>query len=82
MRPEFFALGFANFNKAGRKMSVAIIREVMQMVRSFPMLAMPRWGEKERVLKLRMVVKVLKKRALAVLVSSMLPLGGGSVRKR
>ena len=54
----------------------------MQRVRSFPILAMPRWTEKERVLKLRMVVRALKKRALAVLVSSMLPLGGGSVRKR
>ena len=63
-------------------MSVVIIREPMQMVRSFPMLAIPWWGEKERVLKLRMVVKALKKRALAVLVSSMLPLDGGSVRKR
>ena len=82
MTPEFLALGFTNFNNAGRKMSVVIIREAMQMVRSFPMLAMPWWGEKERVLKLRMVVRVLKKRALAVLVSSMLPLGGGSVRKR
>ena len=63
-------------------MSVVTIREPMQMVRSFPILAMPRWGEKERVLKLRMVVRVLKKRALAVLVSNMLPLNGGSVRNR
>ena len=63
-------------------MSVVIIREPMQMVRSFPMLAIPWWGEKERVLKLRMVVKALKKRALAVVVSSMLPLDGGSVRNR
>ena len=63
-------------------MRVVIIREPMQIVRSFPMLAMPRWAEKERVLKLRMVVRVLKKRALAVLVSSMLPLEGGSFRKR
>ena len=54
----------------------------MQMVRSFPILAIPWWGEKERVLKLRMVVKALKKRALAVLVSSMLPLDGGFVRNR
>jgi hypothetical protein len=58
------------------------MKEPMQMVRSLPILAMPRWAEKERVLKLRMVVRVLKKRALAVLVSSMLPLEGGSVRKR
>lgn len=42
-------------------MSVVIIREPMQMVRSFPMLAIPWWGEKERVLKLRMVVKALKR---------------------
>ncbi|MBP1700546.1 MAG: hypothetical protein H6Q41_5734, partial [Deltaproteobacteria bacterium] len=52
----------------------------MQRVRSFPILAMPRWGENDSVLKLRMVVRALKKRALAVLVSSILPLDGGSVR--
>jgi uncharacterized protein YfdQ (DUF2303 family) len=63
-------------------MSVVIIREPMQRVRSFPMLAMPWWGEKERALKLRMVVKVLKNRALAVLVWSMLPPEGGSFLKR
>ena len=73
---------FTIFNTAGRKTNVATMKEPMQMVRSFPILAMPRWAENERVLKLRMVVRVLKKRALAVLVSSMLPLGGGSVRKR
>ena len=60
---------------------MVIIREPMPMVRSRPILAMPRWGENERALKLRMVVKVLKKRALAVLVSNMLPLAGGSFLK-
>ena len=45
-------------------MSVVIIREPIQMVRSFPILAMPRWGEKKRALKLRMVVRVLKREPL------------------
>jgi hypothetical protein len=40
--PEIPALGFTNFNNAGRKMSVVTIREPMQMVRSFPILAIPR----------------------------------------
>jgi hypothetical protein len=71
-----------NFNKAGSRMRVVIMREPMQIVRSFPMLAMPWWGEKESALKLRMVVRVLKKRALAVLVSSKFSLEAGSVRKR
>ena len=69
----FLSLVFTNLNTAGRKMSVVIIREAMQMVRSFPILAMPRWGENERA---------LKKRGLAVLVSSMLPFGGGSMQRK
>jgi hypothetical protein len=52
------------------------------MVRSFPMLAIPRWGEKERVLKLKIVVSILKNRALAVLVLSIPLVPGGSVLKR
>ena len=50
----------------------------MPIVSSFPILAMPWWGEKERALKLKIVVRVLKKRARAVLVSSMFPFTGGS----
>ncbi len=49
-------------------MRVEIINDVMQIVRSFPMLAMPLWEENERVLKLRIVVKALKNKARAVLV--------------
>jgi hypothetical protein len=46
------------------------------------MLAIPRWGEKERVLKLKIVVSILKNRALAVLVLSIPLVPGGSVLKR
>jgi len=46
------------------------------------MLAIPLWLAKERALKLKIVVRVLKNKALAVLVSSMFPLDGGSVLKR
>jgi hypothetical protein len=52
--------------------------EMMQIVRSLPMLAMPWWEEKERVLKLKMVVRVLKNNALAVLVFKIQPSAGGS----
>ena len=69
-------------SRAGSLRRVAIIRDPMQMVRSFPMLAIPRWEEKERVLKLKMVVKALKNRALAVLVFRIFPSGGGSFLKR
>ena len=56
--------------------------EAMPIVRSFPILAMPWWGEKESALKLKIVVKVLKNSARAVLVSSIFPFTGGSLRKR
>jgi hypothetical protein len=69
-------------SNAGNKRSVVTISEPIQMVRSFPMLAIPRWGEKERVLKLKIVVSILKKRPLAVLVLSILLVVGGSVLKR
>ena len=78
MRP----LDFIEPNKPGNTKSVDIIKNPMQMIRSFPMLAIPRWVEKESVPKPRMVVRVLKNSALAVLVSRMLPLAGGSVLKR
>ena len=58
------------------------ISEPIQIVRSIPILAVPRCEEKERVLKLRMVVKALKKRARAVLVFRILPSWGGSFLKR
>jgi hypothetical protein len=46
------------------------------------MLAIPRWEEKERVLQLKIVVSILKNRALDVLVLSILLVAGGSVLKR
>ncbi len=49
------------------------------MVRSFPMLAIPRWDEKERLPVLTMVVRELNKPARAVLVVSIFPFDGGSV---
>ena len=68
-------------SKAGNKRSVVTISEPIQMVRSFPMLAIPRWGEKERVLQLKIVVSILKNRALAVLVLSIFLVAGSSVLK-
>ncbi len=41
---------------------------VIPMVNSFPMLAIPTWGETARFPKLQMVVRVLKKMPRAVLV--------------
>ncbi len=78
---RFFLRLFIESN-AGNKTSVVMSREPMQIVRSFPMLAIPRCEEKERVLKLKIVVKALKNKARAVLVFSMFPFGGGSFLKR
>ena len=78
----FRSLPAISESRAGNRRSVAIIREAIQIVRSFPMLAVPRWEEKERVLKLKIVVKALKKSARAVLVLRILPSGGGSFLKR
>ena len=78
---DVYGLDFRTSN-AGSKIRVVTIRELMQMVRSFPMLAIPRWEEKERVLKLKIVVKALKNKARAVLVLSIFPSVGGSFLKR
>lgn len=55
------------------------MRNPKQRVSRMPMLEIPLCDEKERLPVLIMVVRRLKSAALAVLVSSIFPLFGGSV---
>lgn len=65
---------------AGNSMSIQTIRKARQIVSSIPILAIPLCGERDRLLVLIMRVRVLSNTARAVLVLSILPSGGGSVR--